>query len=51
MVSRQYDQVVEKLVEENKMLSEGLMNIHKEMGEILATRKECYLRKKRINLG
>ncbi len=51
MVAKMYEDVHLKLVTENTMLKDAFQSIQREIGEMLAVRKEVFMRRKKIEFG
>lgn len=51
LISKVQEDKFQKLLADNEILKEGLMSVHKEINEMLAVRKEIFLRRKKIEYG
>jgi hypothetical protein len=51
MIARTYDEVHARLVQELNLVKDAMQNLHREIGEMLAVRKEVYIRRKKIETG
>ena len=51
IIARSYDEVHARLITENSLLKDSLTNLHKEINEMLAVRKEIFMRRRKIELG
>ena len=50
-ISVKYEEQMKILIDQNQMLVQSLQSIQREMNEMLAVRKEVFLRRKRIEMG
>ncbi|EAS03387.1 afadin- and alpha-actinin-binding protein (macronuclear) [Tetrahymena thermophila SB210] len=51
MITRENEEIRQKLLRENDILKESLSSLHKELQDMLNIRKEIYIRRRKIELG